>query len=380
MRRAAIQALRDISARQSDQTTHYLVLDGMRGIAAVTVLAFHVTEYFRLPFKPVHGYLAVDFFFMLSGFVIAHAYDRQLCSGMSFLGFLRLRLIRLYPLAGLGVLFGTAGYLVAATAPGGPGVSAVLRAALANALLLPTRSLLGFRPWAFPLDTPLWSLSIELMVNILYALCFRWLTRASLLATCLLGAVLMGATALHYHGLNAGYRWIDLWAAAARVVFPFSAGLLMRRAILPFPAAAPARAAWRIAAHATVPLLLLLLAAPLPLGAWFDIAAVLLAFPALVAAGALASPSHRLDPVWKWLGALSYPLYVLHYPLVAGLADLANHHLHRLAPELALLAALASIGLAWAAGRFYDVPLRRWLNRAGREAVRLPAVVPPGPG
>ncbi|HQT72637.1 MAG TPA: acyltransferase [Acidiphilium sp.] len=380
MRRPVIQAPRDISARQSDQTTHYLVLDGMRGIAAVTVLAFHITEYFRLPFKPVHGYLAVDFFFMLSGFVIAHAYDRQLRGGMGFPDFLRLRLIRLYPLAGLGVLLGTAGYLVAASAPGGPDAGAVLQATLANALLLPTRSLLGFRPWAFPLDTPLWSLSIELLINILYALYFRWLTRASLLATCVFGAVLMGATALHYHGLNAGYRWIDLWAAAARVVFPFTAGLLMRRALRPSMAAAPGRLARRGAAHATVPLLLLLLAAPLPMEAWFDIAAVLLAFPALVAAGAFATPSRRLDPIWKWLGALSYPLYVLHYPLVAGLANLTKHHLHRFAPEMALFAALASIGLAWAAGRFYDVPLRRWLTGAGRTTARLPAAVPPGTG
>lgn len=58
----------------SDSKPHYEILDGLRGVAALLVIFYHVFECFDWSPAP-HGYLAVDFFFVLSGFVIGYAYD-----------------------------------------------------------------------------------------------------------------------------------------------------------------------------------------------------------------------------------------------------------------------------------------------------------------
>ena len=86
----------------------YEILDGLRGVAAMLVVAFHLFEtYFHMaPDQPInHGYLAVDFFFVLSGFVIGYAYDDR-WDKMSLGNFFKRRLIRLHPMLMFGTLFG----------------------------------------------------------------------------------------------------------------------------------------------------------------------------------------------------------------------------------------------------------------------------------
>lgn len=347
-----------------NNTQHYLVLDGMRGVAALAVLAFHSCEYFMLGYSPAHAYLAVDFFFLLSGFVIAHAYDSRLARGMGVWGFLRVRLLRLYPLVALGLVLGMAVYLAVALAQPGLGikVSAILKAVLANAMLFPSSALLSVRPWAFPVDTPLWSLSIELWVNLLYAGAFIWLTRYRLMAVCVLGAGLVAYVALGHGGLNVGYSWRDFYLGGGRVLFPFAVGVLMRRML---GSGGPLHG-W---GHGAVVPLLLVLGAPAFGGAWYDVMVVVLVFPLLVGVGAAAAPRARLDPIWRWLGELSYPLYVLHYPFVVAVANLMKmRHLQAWAPELALATMGGVIVVAWGASRLYDIPLRRWLGRRMRSA------------
>ena len=86
---------------------HYEILDGLRGVAAVLVMLYHIGEGFAT--SPVdqsvnHGYLAVDLFFILSGFVIGYAYDDRWDIGLTVKDFLRRRLIRLHPMVIMGVL------------------------------------------------------------------------------------------------------------------------------------------------------------------------------------------------------------------------------------------------------------------------------------
>jgi peptidoglycan/LPS O-acetylase OafA/YrhL len=340
------------------QTSHYVALDGLRGVAALGIVCYHICGYFQTGFQPGHAYLAVDFFFMLSGFVIAHAYDRRLSAEMGLAGFLTVRLIRLYPLVLLGLALGTCSFLAEAAISHQMTAGTVLLAAATNALLLPSPALTFLRPWAFPLDTPLWSLSFELWINILYAAAFRYLTAARLWAALVLGGGLVVWTSLAFGGLDVGFTWHAFYLGGARVLFPFVMGVLLARGW----GGRSEQSGW---AHVMwIPLILTLVAPPV-LGGYYDIAAVLLVFPVILVCAAQAGPHPRLDAVWRWLGALSYPVYVLHYPCVVTISNLAKlRHLSGAAEDAAALFTLAlALALASLAARFYDVPVRRWLMR-----------------
>src|ERR1043165_6348331 len=100
---------------QSNQLTskpHYPILDGLRGVASVIVVAFHVCEAHATSHADQlinHGYLAVDFFFALSGFVVGYAYDDR-WTKMSVTDFFKRRLIRLQPMVVMGMIVGAAAF------------------------------------------------------------------------------------------------------------------------------------------------------------------------------------------------------------------------------------------------------------------------------
>ena len=93
-----------------DSRPHYDILDGLRGVAALIVIVYHVFELHAGTPVP-HGYLAVDFFFILSGFVIGYAYDGR-WGKMTTGGFFKRRLIRLHPMVVMGALIGAVTFLV----------------------------------------------------------------------------------------------------------------------------------------------------------------------------------------------------------------------------------------------------------------------------
>ena len=97
------------SAAFADSKPHYELLDGLRGIAALLVIWYHIFEGFAT--SPIdqrfnHGYLAVDFFFILSGFVVGYAYDDRWKTTMNTKDFFKRRLIRLHPMVILGAVLG----------------------------------------------------------------------------------------------------------------------------------------------------------------------------------------------------------------------------------------------------------------------------------
>lgn len=133
-------------------------LDAMRGVAALAVVLVHVAAYSGVNLAP-GGNLAVDFFFALSGFVIARAYSARLRSGLSWLRFAEIRLVRLYPLVLLGCGFGLVKMLFQIgmgheTAPSWGQFAWIL---ILNPLLLPAPGV-----YLFPLNNPAWSLFFEL--------------------------------------------------------------------------------------------------------------------------------------------------------------------------------------------------------------------------
>ena len=173
-----------MAAGRASMKSRYEVLDGLRGAAALAVVALHLCDVFRptAAVNPLHhAYLAVDFFYMLSGFVMGHAYDDR-WTRMSVGGFFAQRLRRLHPLVVLGVVLGLLGYLVERIWLGGDGIAPLLLLAnIGLALILaPAPSLPGHNGQAYSLDGPSWSLGQEYLANIAYALVGRRLGRAPL--------------------------------------------------------------------------------------------------------------------------------------------------------------------------------------------------------
>ncbi|MGA8939854.1 MAG: acyltransferase [Acidobacteriaceae bacterium] len=149
-------------------------LDALRGVAAILIVVFHIRPLFGN--SPLFGraYLAVDLFFMLSGFVLSFAYQQKLDNGLPTTTFLKLRLIRLYPLYLIGLFLG---FIYTATqvhyqhsSPGMLGSFLMLVPAL---FFLPIPAPTSLPNVAFPYDLPAWSLFSELIANLLHALLLR---------------------------------------------------------------------------------------------------------------------------------------------------------------------------------------------------------------
>ena len=304
-------------------------LDGLRGLAAIAVMLFHIDQ----DLMP-GGHLAVDFFFCLSGFVIALNYRGRLRGPLGPGRFMLLRLARLYPMMFVGAL-----------------LAVVLHGqSLTIFALVPdqgTRSL-------FPFNPPYWSLLAELAVNLLFALVLVRLGWRALLAVCLLAAAwlvwaVLGDPANRALGLMEFGAFHRTWVEGIpRTVFSFTLGLLLHEAWLHRQRLRPVQPAAVLVAAALIGVLL---AGPQDRG-WWDLVAVLVVLPLLTwAAIAAELPFARLN---RLLGDLSYPLYCVHVPIVFALRD---------TPRLQLAAALLLVPGALLLDRIYDRPLRGWLTR-----------------
>lgn len=269
----------------ADSKSHYAILDGLRGVAAVMVVIFHLFEAFatsHVDQRINHGYLAVDFFFILSGFVIAYSYDdrwrtgatstkRRRCAaagstagaasaagggtaaacggaggadaacgggGLTVWEFIKRRLIRLQPMVVLGALIGGALFYlqrcevwdVSAVSAG-----ALIVAVLMNALLLPAPIGVEVRGLTemYPLNGPSWSLLFEYIGNISYALILRRLATGTL--TLFVTAAAIGLALYAIAGplgdICVGFAmdWTNISGGLLRLFFAFSAGLLLNR-------------------------------------------------------------------------------------------------------------------------------------------------------
>lgn len=342
---------------QAGASHHYETLDALRGVAALAVLLLH-TNYWLWPGLARSAYLAVDFFFVLSGFVVAHAYDGKLERGLPVAQFLKLRMVRIYPLH-------LAGLLIAAVALA-PADFHLPAVTVAVALVLGGL----FLPWPFasspdhlfPLNPPAWSLFFEVLANLAYGLTHRWLSQRVLVA------MLAGAgTALCFKAavtgtIDGGVRWTSFEAGLARVFFSFPLGVLLYRGRASIPASLGAWGPWPPLA---VLLVLCLPTIPEPWRAVYDLAFVTVLAPLLVAAGTQASPSAAARPVFLALGAISFPLYVLHEPLRPWLLAAAER-VGLKGPAVGLAYLMAIVGIAWLAAPLDAAVRRRLLGRSRR--------------
>ena len=357
---------------------HYQILDGLRGVAAIIVVFFHLTEPLassRLDNVINHGYLAVDFFFLLSGFVMGYAYDDR-WGKLTIGGFLRRRFERLHPLVVLGMTLGAIGFYftdstiwpLIHTVP----VWKLIVVMLIGWTLLPIPLSMDIRGWQemHPLNSVGWSLFFEYLVNILYALGLRKLSNKVL--ACFV--VLAGAVLLHFAVTNPNGDVTGGWTLNAahmrvgitRTIFPFFAGLLLSR--VSRPTYIKNAFLWCSLLVAAVLLMPRIGGAEhLWMNGFYEAFCIIIVFPLIVYIGASGVVHNQTeDKICKFLGDLSYPLYMTHYVLVYFyVAWVSNHKGVTLgqAVPYALLTFSGAIVLAYISLKLYDEPVRAWLRK-----------------
>ena len=416
---------------------HYQILDGLRGVAALMVIWYHIFEGFAtsaLDQKFNHGYLAVDFFFILSGFVIGYAYDDR-WQGMSVWGFFKKRLIRLHPMVILGAVFGALAFLCQGLAFGGNGslfdggvqwdgthigLGPVLVSMLMAMFLIPCRTgglgEVRGNGEMFPLNGPSWSLFFEYIANIMYALFLRRLSTRMLKVFVAVSGLGYAAFAV-FNGSGAysmGVGWtlggLNFLGGMLRVTFAFSCGLLLSRNFKPLtfrwsrcaegcdekfsvrPISA-GTAFWVCAAAIVVLLSVPYISVcsegselhPCWLNGLFDAVCTIVVFPLLVLLGASGSNpeaavaqqnpdsnaakknpnSDRSGRICKLLGEVSYPLYIIHYPIMYMFYAWVwkNGLTFSQAWPVAVGIFIGAPILAYVCLKVYDLPVRRWLSR-----------------
>ncbi|MFP3564678.1 acyltransferase family protein [Paraburkholderia sp. SIMBA_030] len=346
----------------------YATLDGIRGIAALFVVTGHLPYLFAIAgFR--HAFLAVDLFFVMSGFVLARSYEDRLLSGhTNTRSFMRARVLRLYPLYILGIIAGVASaflddFYVACTAITVP--KSIALALAPAAFMLPAFVNIDL----YPFDRPAWSLMNELIANYLYA---RFLPRLSKRTILLVVSVtwLMIVFVTSWRTLNAGFTWQRLPVGPVRVIFSFLIGVLIHRG------APTTRTVSNAAALLIIAVVVGTLALDVPrrFDALYVIVSVTVIFPAVVFAATRFEPQGWFRKACAAGGLASYGIYVLHAPL-GGMLNTFGLWVLGLKPEQVAMTGLPFIlvisALAILLDRSYSPAIRRaltkgWISRRAR--------------
>lgn len=358
---------------------HYLILDALRGIAAIMVVAFHIFEAHangsHIEQIINHGYLAVDFFFMLSGFVIGYAYDDRWGKTVNKSNFFKRRLMRLQPMVVMGMVIGAIGFYFGESELfpliSGVPVWQMLLIMLIGFTLIPVPPSMDIRGWdeMHPLNGPGWSLFFEYIANILYALFVRKFSKTALAVL----VFISGAALIHFAVTSDSGDVIGGWSVTlpqlrigfTRLMYPFFAGLLLCRVVK----IAPVKNAFMWSGL----LLVFILAFPrvggterLWLNGLYDSLSIIFIFPLIIYLGAggmvQGKPALKIS---KFLGNISYPLYITHYPLIyiytAWAVD--NKVSVNEAYSAGIIVLILSIAIAYACLKLYDEPVRKWLSQ-----------------
>lgn len=375
------------TANFADTKPHYELLDGLRGVAALMVLVYHIFEGFAfaesvngagsgLITTLNHGHIAVDFFFILSGFVVSYAYDDR-WGKMSLGAFFKRRLIRLHPMLVMGALIGVAAFAFVGfqkwDGAASPGMW-VFAAFLLTIFMVPALPGAAYEVRGngemFPLNGPSWSLFFEYVGNIFYALFIRRFSTKMLAAF----VVVLGVIhAWFFVGNVSGYDcvgvgWtidkVNFWGGLVRMLFPFTMGMLVARTFKPREIGG---AFWICSA-----LLFAFFAVPylvpvserFSINSLYEFACIAFVFPFIVWLGSCGKCSGNTAKINRFLGELSYPLYIVHYPLMyvfyAWLIEKRLYSWSETWLESSLVLG-ASVVLAYLCLKFYDEPIRKFL-------------------
>ena len=341
---------------------HFEILDGLRGVASLAIVIFHFMEWVFTDINKNfigHGFLAVDFFFCLSGFVIGYAYDNRV-EKMGVIAFFKRRLIRLHPLVILGTVMGLIALLVDPfeTLPASVSTGKLVLLFLASIFLIPL-PLMEERAFnLFALNAPSWSLFWEYVANIFYALILYRLGRISLVVLTILAAAVLCFVGYRAGNLLGGWAGNNFWDGGARIAYSFLAGLLIYRSN------------WimknRIGFIGLSVLLSFAFLMPGSKWNWLtETLVVLIYFPLMVSLGAGSVLPGKMKKICQFSGDISYPLYMTHY---AGIW-IFGHYFTSKNPGAGQLTfiiisgVLFLIGIAWVAMVIYDFPVRKYFNK-----------------
>ena len=369
------------SAAFADTKPHYELLDGLRGVAALLVIWYHVFEGFAT--SPIdqrfnHGYLAVDFFFILSGFVIGYAYDDRWKTSMTIKDFIKRRLIRLHPMVVMGAVLGAITFYIQGCEKWDGtqvSISMLMLAMLLNLFLIPAIPGSGHEVRGngemYPLNGPSWSLFFEYIGNLLYALFIRRMSTKALTVLVIFAGIGLASFAISnlsgFGHLGVGWALLDynLLGGFLRLLFSFSMGLLMSRVFKPVHI----RGAFWICSLTIA----VLLSVPhiggteaLWMNGIYDSVCSIIIFPILVYLGASGKTTDKgTSRICKFLGDISYPLYIVHYPFMyLFYAWVWGEKLtFSQTWPVALGLFFGNILLAYLCLKLYDEPVRKWLSK-----------------
>jgi peptidoglycan/LPS O-acetylase OafA/YrhL len=315
-------------------------------------------------------FLAVDFFFVLSGFIIAHAYHSRLEHGLGLAAFMRSRLVRLYPLYFIGITIPIFLFIITIFTDNDHQSSKSLGVSyLLHLLFLPTPPpLMPTEGRVFPLDAVAWSLSLEIWINIVYACCCKWLSPTRLLGLISLSAVGLYWSAIHYDTLNIGYNWDTYLGGWFRVFSSFFAGVLLYSCYTRyrFPQVPP----W--CALVLGVSMVALFTCP-ENATRFSLISILILCPAIIWLGAHITVAGVSRSIAAWLGKISYAVYITHFVLFFMFkrlyTELGIDPIAHLNANIGLCTAIAVL-FAWLLDEVYDMPVRKWLNNRWVRAER----------
>lgn len=366
------------SSAFSDSKQHFLVLDALRGVAAIVVVLFHVLEVYsggdHTQQLINHGYLAVDFFFLLSGYVMAHAYDDR-WDRMTIKDFFLRRVVRLHPMIIVGMTFGGILFFFGESSlfPKIEDTSflQMIIVMLVGYTLIPLPTSMDIRGWneMHPLNGPGWTLFFEYIANILHGLVLRKLSKAVLAVLVAVAA----AALIHMAVTSPKGDIIGGWSLEAeqlrigftRLLYPYMMGMLLRRLINPINI--------RYSFLTSSFLLVLILSFPrvgghenLWMNGLYDSLSVVILFPLIVFIGAGGMIKSKIaNKVCVFLGDISYPIYIIHYPFTYVLyAWIVNNEIPiEQGAIVGVALTIFMVLLSYAVLKFYDEPLRKWLAK-----------------
>jgi peptidoglycan/LPS O-acetylase OafA/YrhL len=346
------------------QRHKFIVLDGLRGIAAISVVYYHMSSIIASSLIP-NALLAVDFFFILSGFVIAYSYEKKLSSGMALSDFVKIRLIRLYPLYLVGI---TLPLLLIISQHFSASDQTSILFAFADYILegafLPTPPMISVKPSsAFPLNGVSWSLSAEIWINFIYAVFLPFLTTRRLLIVTFISGVLLILTVHAHDSMGLGWGWGNYCGGWARVIFGFPMGILLYRLFdLKKPSPLP------IWLGVALPPILMTVFFTGTEAAPYMVAFPLFLFPWIVWIGARINVQGCVERACSKLGELSYALYITHFALSKfivlsydwlGVNPSAHLRIN------SIIWTATAILVAWICDVLYDIPIRERIKNSG---------------